>query len=50
MPVELSVSVVAVIPLVDPTVPTAKPLFSKNEIVPVFAANVVIAFEIFVKV
>ena len=37
-------------PVVDPTVPTAKPLFSKKEIVPVLAANVVMALEVFVKV
>ncbi len=50
MPVELNVRVVAVTPLVEPTVPIAKPLFSKKEIVPVLAANVVIALDVLVKV
>ena len=50
VPVELKVKVVAVTPLVEPTAPIAKPLFSKNDTVPVLAARVVIAFEVLVKV
>ncbi len=50
VPVELNVRVVAVTPLVEPTVPIAKPLFSKKEIVPVLPAKVVIALEVSVKV
>ncbi len=51
VPVEFSVTLVlAVTPLVDPTAPIAKPLFSKKEIVPVLPAKVVMALEALVKV
>ena len=50
MPAVLKVKVVAVTPLVEPTVPIAKPLFSKKEIVPVLPAKVVMTLPVLVKV
>ena len=50
MPVDDRYALVAVRPFTLFTEPIAKPLFSTKSTVPVFAANVVMAFEVLVRV